>query len=566
MIKLQTIRLACVIGFLVVQGVSQVCLGQKNLNITEHGAIGNGQTDNTETLAAMMQQAQAGDTLYVPKGQFVLKTLRLKSGVHISGPGLLIQRLEKTEEYTNAKQNSSAPLLHGSKVNDIYISVRTISQNEGIGLIECKNIRIDNSILQGDSTKLRSFSGILLFNSHNIHISQTEISHFGTARKSPKSYQPGTGIRILSSNGIQISDANIHRNGENGVFMHGSRNVEINRSYFRHNGMSGIQVAFGSTGIEKNYKFSDNTMEFNAADAIDINNRSPKNALDINCHILNNTSLQNGFVQGESTPDGSGIATLINVSGVTMRDNTARKNNRPALYLESCGQIKAVGNQADNQLEITKGLEDLYLHGNTFGNITFIADVKAKKIKLEENNVNNLHLPNGITIDSLILNRNQIRNAALNFNLTGNIILKENKIRSQAENVAVWIVKGSSFLLEQNEIESIKSTAVFVRKMATEVQLLHNQIRSVDSCITEDGSKNLLVQGNSLTSLPGGKTRYTMFSTNPQGLQLINNEHTGVWWRPALLLKGEGDATLTGEKILVGKIKHGKVNVTQSAQ
>ncbi len=183
MIKLQIIRLACVIGILVLQGVNQVCMGQKNLDITEHGAIGNGLTDNTETLAAIMQEAQAGDTIYVPKGQFVLKTLRLKSGVHISGPGLLIQRLEKTEEYTNAKQNSSAPLLHGNKVNDIYISVHSLSQHEGIGLIECRNIRIDNSILQGDSTKLRSFSGILLFNSHNIHISHTEISHFGTARK-----------------------------------------------------------------------------------------------------------------------------------------------------------------------------------------------------------------------------------------------------------------------------------------------------------------------------------------------------------------------------------------------
>jgi hypothetical protein len=560
-------RVVCLfLFFIAFQGMSQVCYGQKRLTITEHGAIGDGETDNTAAIAALMQKAQIGDTLYIPEGQFVLRTIRLKPGIHISGKGLLVQKLEKTEEYTNARQTSSTPLLHGDKVNNVYISVRTQSQNEAIGLLESKDIIIDRSTLQGDSTKLRSFAGILLFNSQNILIQDTEISHFGTKRQAIKTYQPGTGIRILSCNNIKISASNIHNNGENGVFMHGSRNVEISRSHFRYNGMSGIQVAFGSTGIEKNYKFSDNTMEFNAADAIDINNRSPKNALDINCYIQNNTSFQNGFVRGESTPDGSGIATLINVSGITMTDNTSRNNNRPALYLESCGQIVAKGNKADNQLEITKGLEYLYLQDNTFGNITFIADVKAKKIKMEDNTLNNLNLPNDITIDSLILTRNQIRNAALNFNLTGNIILKENNISSKAENVAIWIVKGSSFLLEKNEIESFKSTAVFVRKMAPNVQLLHNEIRSAASCIQEDGSKNLLVANNKLTSLPGGKTRYTFLSTNPQGLKMIGNEHTGVWCRPALALKGEGDATLIGEKILAGKLKHGKVNVTLSTE
>src|SRR5690606_22477598 len=107
---------------------------------------------------------------------------------------------------------------------------------------------------------------------------------------------------------------------ENGVFTHSTPDVEVSNNHIYNNGMSAIQVAFGTGGIEKNYQFRGNIMEGNAADAIDINNRSLEKYLDINCLIEDNTSRNNGFVRGKSTPDGSGIATLINVSGVNLRN------------------------------------------------------------------------------------------------------------------------------------------------------------------------------------------------------------------------------------------------------
>jgi parallel beta-helix repeat protein len=539
---------------------------QTTFNLLEHVNKVDQGDDYTQVISRLIQQAAPGDTVYIPEGKYQVSSIRLKSGVHLKSKGQLIQRLDKTEDYTNAKQTSSRPLIHGSRVNGVYISVNTLSQHEGIALTESSNIIIDKSNLKGDSTKLRSFAGIILFNSKDVRIHQTEISYFGTARQFSKTYQPGTGIRILSSTGVLVKNSYIHHNGENGVFMHGSRNVEVSETCFRHNGMSGIQVAFGSTGLEKNFKFTDNVMEYNAADAIDINNRSSGKALDINCYIHNNTSLQNGYVRNESTPDGSGIATLINVSNVIITSNKAFKNNRPALYLESCGYIQVRDNEADNQVELTKELEKLELIGNTFGNITLLSDVKARQIMLEDNSINNLHLPNGVSIDSLKLIRNQIRNAALNFNMRGNVMLLENKISSQAENVAIWIVTGDSFLLEKNDISSFRSSAVFVRKMASNVIIRKNRIRSADACLTEDGSPGLLVEENELTSLPGGENRHTLLSTNPRELMLIRNLHTGVARKPALVLEGEGSATLNGEKVLKGKSDFGKVKVIKKGQ
>src|SRR5690606_40339552 len=107
-------------------------------------------------------------------------------------------------------------------------------------------------------------------------------------------------------------------------FMHDTPDVEVSHNRIQNNGMSAIQVAFGRNGIEKNYLFINNVMEGNAADAIDINNRSLVKYLNINCRIENNISRNNGFVNGESTPDGSGIATLINISGVEMRSEERR--------------------------------------------------------------------------------------------------------------------------------------------------------------------------------------------------------------------------------------------------
>src|SRR5690554_7107306 len=248
--------------------------------------------------------------------------------------------------------------------------------------------------------------------------------------------------------------------------MHDTPDAEITNNVISSNGMSAIQVAFGTTGREKNYRFINNVMEGNAADAIDINNRSERPHWDINCLIEDNISRNNGYVKGQSTPDGSGIATLINLSGVTMLNNISEGNNRPALYIENCGNIYASGNKADNQVEVVLQFDELMLEDNSFGSISLLANVDGKKLLMNNNQLYSMSLPNGIKVDSLILSNNLISKATLNFNMTGNIRLKENTINSHSKDGALLLVKVNSAYLERNIITSLGSYAISTRKTA----------------------------------------------------------------------------------------------------
>src|SRR5690606_10710279 len=271
--------------------------------------------DDIKAIQEVISQATEGDTVFIPEGTFLVRALGLKSGVHIKGEGLLVQHVEgELEEFRPSKQNSSAPLFRGNNISNVFLSFRAKTENEAIYLSGSKDITIANSQLEGNPDKIRSFAGILFYDCENVSITKSSISHYGAERKHPNKYQPGTAIRILSSKNMSVTHSNIFENGENGVFMHDTPDVEVSHNRIQNNGMSAIQVAFGRNGIEKNYLFINNVMEGNAADAIDINNRSLVKYLNINCRIENNISRNNGFVNGESTPDGSGIATLINIS------------------------------------------------------------------------------------------------------------------------------------------------------------------------------------------------------------------------------------------------------------
>ena len=260
-------------------------------NVLDFGILANSEEDQTEAIQALINQAKEGETVFFPEGEYQVRTILLKSGVNILAEGTLKHHPSaKVGEYSIEKQNSPNPLILGQGVKNVSVSLRGESKNEGIYLLKSHQIRIYNTELTGDSTKLRAYPGIMTFQSSGIEIANTRIHHFGMPRTETHSYQPGTGIRILSSNTISIHNSEIYQNGENGVFIHGSRKVEVINNVIRHNGMSAIQVAFGNSGKEKDYIFSHNILEGNASDAIDINNRSKEKAKDIECVITENYS------------------------------------------------------------------------------------------------------------------------------------------------------------------------------------------------------------------------------------------------------------------------------------
>ncbi len=563
---MRSLGIIVVILFLFTDGYGRSNSPQvKVLNVRDFGATGDGQTDDNSAIQQTISTATEGDTVFIPAGTYLVKTLGLKSGINIKGEGMLIQKIEgEKEAVTNEQQNSSMPLFRGHNISNVYLSFRAQTIYEAAYFSGSDHITISKSMLLGDPSNPLSFSGILFYDCENVVIENTNISYYGAPREQPDVYQRGTAIRVLSSQHIKVSGCEITRNGENGIFMHDTPDAEVTNNVISNNGMSAIQVAFGTTGREKNYRFVKNVMEENAADAIDINNRSDRKHWDINCLIEKNISRNNGFVKGLSTPDGSGIGTLINLSGVTMLDNLAEGNNRPALYIENCGEIYAARNRADNQVEVVLGFDELRLEDNSFASISLLANADGKKLSLTNNKLFSMSLPNGIKVDSLILIKNLISRAALNFNLTGNIQLVENTINSHSKDGALLIAKVSSACLEKNIVTSMASHAVIVRNAAQNVQIFDNDIKSVNSCVFDDGAPDLRVVGNKFLSLEGGGFRHTLVSRSPNHLLLLENEHSTVAEDIAIYLEGPGTAQIISEKIISGTVDYGTVNVKTS--
>ncbi|MEP1954873.1 MAG: right-handed parallel beta-helix repeat-containing protein, partial [Algoriphagus sp.] len=536
----------------------------KQLNILDFGVSADSQNDQTEAIQQVIDQASEGDTVFFPEGEYLIRTLLLRSGVNILSEGLIKHHSAAIDgAYSMEKQNSPNPLILGQEVKNVTISLRGESKNEGIYLLKCHQISVYNTNLTGDSTKLRAYPGILTFESSGIEIVNSKIHHFGKPRSETHSYQPGTGIRILSSNTISIRNSEIYQNGENGIFIYGSRNIEVLDNVIHHNGMSAIQVAFGDKGKEKDYNFTNNIFDSNAADAVDINNRSPEKAMDIACVIAYNISCDNGFVKGESTPDGSGIGTLINISNVLLYKNQAYRNNRPAIYVESCGVILAKDNWADNQVEVTLDLEELVLEKNRFSSINLIANTKAEKIQIKNNELGSLSFPDGIHVKEMDIENNRISNASINLNMKGKLHLTENKIENKSKKPTLLIIKADDALIENNEILSENSSAIVLRKTARNIQIVGNHIKSFNTAIFDENSTALTVKDNIITSIKGGKENQAFRSHHPNQLTLKGNEYRGIENTETVLLIGKGKASIGKEKLVSGTANYGEVEVSE---
>src|SRR5690606_26514841 len=76
------------------------------LNVRDYQAVGDGITDDTAAIQEAIGEATEGDTVFIPDGAYLVRSLGLKSGINIKGEGMLIQRIEgEKEEVSNEKQN-----------------------------------------------------------------------------------------------------------------------------------------------------------------------------------------------------------------------------------------------------------------------------------------------------------------------------------------------------------------------------------------------------------------------------------------------------------------------------
>jgi len=538
----------------------------RTLNARSFHAKGDGQQDDTQAIQAAIQAAQEGDTVLIPSGTYLVKTLILKSSVHIKGVGLLKQYLPlDTQQFTRTIQNSSTPLFFGRNIHHVDLQFKAVTINEALYISKSSHIRVHHSEMDGQGQKLHAFPGMLWYQCNDIQIEHTSITRYGISRQSASSYQAGTGIRLLSCKNIQISHNEIRENGENGIFMHGTGIVQIRHNSIANNGMSAIQIGFGKTKVEHHFIIANNTLENNAADAIDINNRITTTPFPIYCTITSNKSWNNGYVNGKSTVDGSGLATLVNVSGVQIINNRSERSNRPAIYMEKCGQITAKGNYSDHKIEIVGSFQQITLQKNTFDALTILANTKGKKLHLIDNQFRTALFPTGISIDSLLMDDNILNETNLNINMQGNLVLRHNEIHAHDPNGALLLVQLSSAKIEENAIYSTGGFGVIVRPTAKQVWLQKNKIQSVQACVYDDGSPNLTLINNEFISIPGGKFNRTVMSMHPNNLQMQGNIHHGGARDNSIRFVGTGTAFISGEQIISGYPDYGQVTIQHAA-
>lgn len=468
----------------------------RRVNVMEFGAKGDGKADDSHAIQRALDSAAMGDTVYLPKGTYLVRTIRLVPNVHLVSDGLLKQPREVASGFAVEKQHSEAPLFRANRISNVYLSFRAETANEAIYASQSSNITIADSRLTGDSTNRRSFPGILWYNCSACRVVGTEISYYGIARESPKSYHPGTAVRILSSRGVTISGNRFHHNGENGVFIHDSGDVEIDGNHIHHNGMSGIQIAFNTAERVTNYRITNNRLEYNAADAIDINNRAHGRVVSINALIAGNYSYSNGFVNGESTPDGSGMGTLIGISDVTLSGNKAFENNRPALYIEGCGDITANRNVTDGAFELVGRWEHIRMQGNTFHTLRLLANAEGRLLDINHSRINSVMLPNGIRIDSLRIMESEINTGPVNINMEGHLKFEGNRLKSGHEAGALLLVRVGSASLLGNHIVNAKNAAITVRQAANNVRIDSNFVTSGGIWIHDFRPPNIKINRN----------------------------------------------------------------------
>jgi hypothetical protein len=400
-----------------------------SVNVKMYGAIGNGVVNDTKAIQKAIDNCPVNGTVIIDKNMVCnVNNLALKSDINFVCYGKLIQvTANNLQTFSYSLQNSSYSLLICYNVKNASIQIaRGISNYEGILLLKSSNISIKNTLLNGN-TSLSGFAGIMMYACDHVTVSNTEVLNFGQPRNKVAEMKFGSGIRALNINYLTILNSKIHNNGENGIFTNSCKYVKIDHNEINSNGMSGVQIAFGGNKDEYNYIISNNEINNNMADTIDVNNRE-FTTFDIKMVITGNTCTSNGFLGKLPTPDGSGIATLVNVSNVIVQNNKSSLCNRSSIYISGCGSITANNNTSDKFIEIDRTFDTVVLKNNIFkGSVNVLNTGIGKYLNIQNNTYSDISLPNGITVNKLLIQGNTLTACNINFNLTGSVSFVKNK-------------------------------------------------------------------------------------------------------------------------------------------
>lgn len=539
--------------------------GSNIVNVKSFGALGNGAANDTKSIQKAIDMCPERGTVMIDKGMICnVNTLKLKSNINFICYGLLQQITSHGQQsFGKPLQNSSTPVLLCDGIKNVVIQAKAIANYEAIFLIHSSDITIKNSSFNGNHSA-GGFAGIMMYICDHIVVDNSDIFNFGKARTSVAVAQPGSGIRALQVQSLTVSKNELHHNGDNGLFTITCQQVKIHQNTIYSNGLSGIQIAFDATQQEYDYQLNNNIIHNNMADGIDINNGEFKTR-DVKIVIDGNVLTSNGFVNKASTNDGSGIATLIKVSNVTVKNNKASLSNRSSLYIKDCGIITARNNSSDMPVEIIGQYESLNLTNNNFKSIDLIGETTGKELSIINNNIGNISMPNGTKVSNLVIQGNKINACSINFNVTGKVSFVKNITTNEMAkgSSSLFISQVTDGLLIQGNVIKQTSNAdcIVIAAPVPNVQLLNNTITGINNLITDVGAPGLIVKSNKFFGLNGGYITARTYVGTPNDAHFSNNIHNS---QANNIRVTSGKMSISNEKFEKGFNDYGTAKVAGS--
>jgi parallel beta-helix repeat protein len=361
--------------------------------------------DNTHALQDVLNKMAAGDTLIVD-GDVHVSTVLLqnRSNLTIEIAGSLASTLTTTQPKSgpsfSPSKNPVLAIAGGKNITMKSIGNGYLRNGYGEGIAASGVDGLDLSV-NIDGSGVGNWDAIYINGARHVAISDCYLKNGSQLHdvlrpgdERVTSYN-GSGIRTYGVTGLVIRHVSVSRMSYDGIYLGSGtdpsnpyKNTQILSNLIFDNQGSGIQANFNKPGgiPLTDMTISGNSIWDNTADGIDMNNTG-KSAYPMNILVNGNRLYRNGWWNGQRTADGSGIATVINLSDVTLTNNIAIDPQRVGIFAENSSNITASDNLVIKSANSSSYIADVEQGTNIVlrNNDLYVAQGEGKIISLRAN-------------------------------------------------------------------------------------------------------------------------------------------------------------------------------------
>lgn len=330
------------------------------LNVKDFGAVGDGVTDDTESIQKALNDTNKYKTIYFPEGTYIVTNLVVSSNTILQGAGQGNTILKHSDTFTTdtfAKYSRTSPILstytadasivENVKVYDITIDGNvdnlTITDTEIIPTLTPCNVwlyRVNDCEIKNCSVVNSIGSGIMLHGCNNITIKDNVVKNCGIDTLDSVSMSRNgisilgsyyddslsTNVEFLSTN-IVVKDNTISEANQEGVMFSYTENLMISDNNIYDCGDRGIEGDSFFSGAEKCLLTINNNIIRNCElYGITIGSTPSNASVIITGNIIDNIKLSKAIslTLGETT--------FVNISNNVMT-NIGNSTTEPSVYV-----------------------------------------------------------------------------------------------------------------------------------------------------------------------------------------------------------------------------------------